>query len=260
MMMGEFLKEIPRIKRRFFNIREYFPKDEIHTLTQVAYLALMTACFINIMYICIYVNVATIYFAILSLSLSLFIAITIDKSTFAHKLLVLVLLPYGALTFLLFNHPLIGLVNFLQIPALIYLIKYYYDKFMEYTESHSLGISIVLLFLVIFISFLITSFIENKNPLDSILIVSNAFSSNGYAVPETSDIGKVNNLVLSWMGVILPGIGTATLTSAILTRHFNKKIKGYEDKIDVLNNKLDEFNGSMEELKKLIDENDRRLK
>lgn len=212
------------------------------------------------MYIFIYINIATIYFAILSLSLSLLIAITIDKSTFAHKLLILVLLPYGALTYLLFNHPLIGLVNFVQIPALIYLIKYYYDRFMEYTESHSLGISIVLLYSVIFVAFLITSFIENKNPLDSIVIVSNAFSSNGYAVPETSDIGKINNLVLSWMGVILPGVGTATLTAAILTKHFNKKHKTYEDKFNELNDKLDEFKGSVENLEKTIKENDKKDK
>ena len=255
-LAGEFLKKIPRIKRRFFNIRVYFPKEEIHTLTQVSYLGLMTACFVNVMYTFIYGNISTIYFATLSLSLSLLIAITIDKSTIVRKLFIVMLIPCGALTYLLFNHPMVGLVNFVQIPFFVYLIKYYYDKFMEYTESHSLGISIVLLYVVIFVSFLITSFIENKNPLDSIVMVSNAFSSNGYAVPETSEIGKVNNLVLSWMGVILPSVGTATLTSAILTRHFKKELKDYEDKFDVLNNKLDEFKTSVEDLEKLIKERD----
>lgn len=255
MFVGNFLKKVPRIKKRFFNIREYFPKDEIHTLTQVTYLALMTACFVNVMYTLIYVNINTVYFAILNLSLSLFIAITIDKSTTLHKLFLLVLVPYGALTYLLFSHPLVGLVNLIQIPVFIYLIFYYYDKFMKYTQSHGLGISIVLLFSVIFVSFLITSFIENNNPLDSIVMVSNAFASNGYSVFGTSDIGKVNNLVLSWMGIILPSIGTATLTSAILTRHFKKEIKDYEDKLDVLNDKFDEFKKSMDEMEKLIKEN-----
>lgn len=87
-------------------------------------------------------------------------------------------------------------------------------------------------------------------------MVSNAFSSNGYAVPETSEIGKVNNLVLSWMGVILPGVATATLTSAILTKHFKKELKDYEDKFDVLNNKFDDVKTSMEQLEKSIKERD----
>lgn len=250
MFVGIYLKKIPKI--RFFNIGEYFPKDEIHTLTQVAYLALMTACFVNVMYTLIYVNIDTTYFAILNFSLSLFIAITIDKSTFVRKLFIVVLVPYGALTYLLFNSPLIGLVNFIQVPVFIYLIKHYYDKFMDYTESHGLGISIVLLFTIIFVSFLITSIIENKNPLDAIVIVSNAFATNGYTVYGTSDIGKVNNLVLAWMSVILPAVGTATLTSAILTRHYNKKLKDYDDKLDILNNKFDEFQKSMDEMEKLI--------
>lgn len=250
MFVGIYLKKIPKI--RFFNIGEYFPKDEIHTLTQVAYLALMTACFVNVMYTLIYVNIDTTYFAILNFSLSLFIAITIDKSTFVRKLFIVVLVPYGALTYLLFNSPLIGLVNFIQVPVFIYLIKHYYDKFMDYTESHGLGISIVLLFTIIFVSFLITSIIENKNPLDAIVMVSNAFATNGYTVYGTSDIGKVNNLVLAWMSVILPAVGTATLTSAILTRHYNKKLKDYDDKLDILNNKFDEFQKSMDKIEKLI--------
>ena len=250
MFVGIYLKKIPKI--RFFNIGEYFPKDKIHTLTQVAYLALMTACFVNVMYTLIYVNINTTYFAILNFSLSLFIAITIDKSTFVRKLFIVVLVPYGALTYLLFNSPLIGLVNFIQVPVFIYLIKHYYDKFMDYTESHGLGISIVLLFTIIFVSFLITSIIENKNPLDAIVMVSNAFATNGYTVYGTSDIGKVNNLVLAWMSVILPAVGTATLTSAILTRHYNKKLKDYDDKLDILNNKFDEFQKSMDEMEKLI--------
>lgn len=250
MFVGIYLKKIPKI--RFFNIGEYFPKDEIHTLTQVAYLALMTACFVNVMYTLIYVNIDTTYFAILNFSLSLFIAITIDKSTFVRKLFIVVLVPYGALTYLLFNSPLIGLVNFIQVPVFIYLIKHYYDKFMDYTESHGLGISIVLLFTIIFVSFLITSIIENKNPLDAIVMVSNTFATNGYTVYGTSDIGKVNNLVLAWMSVILPAVGTATLTSAILTRHYNKKLKDYDDKLDILNNKFDEFQKSMDEMEKLI--------
>lgn len=250
MFVGIYLKKIPKI--RFFNIGEYFPKDEIHTLTQVAYLALMTACFVNVMYTLIYVNIDTTYFAILNFSLSLFIAITIDKSTFVRKLFIVVLVPYGALTYLLFNSPLIGLVNFIQVPVFIYLIKHYYDKFMDYTESHGLGISIVLLFTIIFVSFLITSIIENKNPLDAIVMVSNTFATNGYTVYGTSDIGKVNNLVLAWMSVILPAVGTATLTSAILTRHYNKKLKDYDDKLDILNNKFDEFQKSMDKIEKLI--------
>ncbi|WP_405290938.1 hypothetical protein [Methanobrevibacter sp.] len=237
-------------------MKEYLPEEEVHTLRQVAYLALMTACFINVMYTLIYVNTDTIYFAVLDITLSLYIAATIDKSKTICKLFVLLLVPYGALHYLLFGSPLIGLIDLIHVPVFIYFMKYYYDKFDEYTELHSLGIAIVLLFTIIFVSFIITSLVEAKTPLDAIVMVSNAFTSNGYVVLGHTDVGKINALVLVWMGFILSGAGTATLTAAILMRRFKGKLKDYDDKFEDLSNKFDEVNDNLEKLEKLIKDND----
>ena len=255
-LVGVFIvKRIPKIKSRFFDLEEYLPKDEIHTLHQVFYLALMSACFINVMYTLVYINTDTIYFAILDVTLSLYIAITIDKSTIKRKLLLLLLVPYGALYYLLFNGSLVGLIDLIHVPVFMCFIKYYYDRFMEYTESNGLGITIILMFTLIFVSFLFTSFIEGETPLDSIVMVSNAFTSNGYAVLGSTDAGKINSLILVWMGFIISGVGTATLTAAILKRSFNNKLKCYDDKFDELNNKLDKVDKSLGGLEKLIKEN-----
>ncbi|WP_405303789.1 hypothetical protein [Methanobrevibacter sp.] len=54
------------------------------------------------------------------------------------------------------------------------------------------------MFEIIFISFLLTQIVENVNPLDSPVMVSNAFTSNWYAVLGTSIAGKINYLVLVW--------------------------------------------------------------
>ena len=63
-------------------------------------------------------------------------------------------------------------------------------------------------------------------------MVSNAFTSNGYAVLGDNPIGKLNSLFLVWGGYILSGVGTATLTTALLSRHFNKRFEELEELID----------------------------
>ena len=112
-----------------------------------------------------------------------------------------------------------------------YVIKIYYTKFIHYTESNGLGISILLLFGIVFISFISTSFTEGKDLLDSLVMVSNAFTSNGYAVLGNSPIGKLNGIFLVWGGYILSGVGTATLTTALLSKHFNKRFEELEELI-----------------------------
>ena len=249
------VKRLPKVKSRYFDLNEYLPEEQIHTLTQVFYLAVMTACFVNVMYTLIYLNADSIYFVLLDITISLYIAATIDKSTAVHKLLILLLVPYGSLYYLLFNSTLVGVVDLIHAPVFLYFMKYYYDKFREYTESKGLKITVILLFSVIFVSFIVTSIVEKTNPLDSIALVSNAFTSNGYAVLGNSEIGKINSLILAWMGFIMASVGTATLTAAILKRQFKNQLKGYDEKLEDLDNKLDEVNSNLENLKELIKKN-----
>ena len=232
MVIASFLlKKIMKSRNKIFNPREYFPEEEIHSLRQVFYLIMMAACFINILYSLVFVSTDVIYLVIFDILLSLFVAIRLDRSTLKNKILIFLLVPYGSLTYLLFGNTLVGLLDFLHVPIFIYIIKIYYDKFREYTDSNGLGIAIILLFLIIFISFLATQVAEGANALDSLVMVSNAFTSNGYAVLGNSIAGKLDAIVLVWAGYILSGVGTATLTAAILTRHFNSKFEELEELI-----------------------------
>lgn len=228
---SQIVKTILNIDHKILNPREYLPEDEIHTLRQVIYLILMAACFVNVLYAVMFVESDLFYFTLLDLALSLYIAITIDKSTLKGKLLVVLLIPFGAISFLVFHKSIIGIVDFIHVPVFLYFIKYYYDRFKEYTTSHGLGITILLLFSIVFFSFILTAVVENENPLNALVMVSNAFTSNGYAVLGTSTAGKINSLVLVWSGFVISGVGTATLTAALLSRQFNKKFERLEQMI-----------------------------
>lgn len=213
---------------KFLNPTEYLPDEEIHSIKQVYYLIMMGLCFVVTLYALVFASGDLTYFVMFDIIFSLYVAITIEKDSAWHKVLVLLLIPYGSLTFLMFNFTLVSLLDVIHIPVFLYLIKYYYDKFKAYTESNSLGITIVLLFAIVFISFFLTIFVEGVNPLDSLVMVSNAFTSNGYAVLGKSIPGKVNSLFLVWSGYLISGVGTATLTVALLTRHYNKRFDELE--------------------------------
>ena len=73
-------------------------------------------------------------------------------------------------------------------------------------------------------------------------MVSNAFTSNGYAVLGDSPLGKLNSIFLVWGGYILSGVGTATLTTALVSRHFNKRFEELEEMIKNNNNDNDSEN------------------
>ena len=141
-----------------------------------------------------------------------------------------------------------GIVDLNHIPVMIYFIKYYYDGFREYTEANSLGIAVLLLFSIIFLSAINTMFVESKNPLDALVMVSNAFTSNGYAILGSTIPGKINAIILVWGGYILSGVGTATLAAAIIMKHFNSKFQDMEKSNE-------ELKESIKKLEDLIKDN-----
>ncbi len=232
MGIGTFIyKRIRNSSNQFLNPLEYFPQEELHSLKQVFILIIMALCFINVLYSMVFYDGDLIYFAIFDIILSVFIASTIKRESNWDKLLVVLLVPYGSLCYVFFRFQPIALLDFIHIPVFLYMVKYYYDKFREYTQTNSLGVTIVLLFAIIFISFLVTVTLESGNPLDSLVMVSNAFTSNGYAVLGSTIPGKINSIFLVWSGYIISGVGTATLTVAILTKYFNKRLDELEELI-----------------------------
>lgn len=226
---------------KILNPQEYLPDEEIHSLRQVFYLIMMGLFFVNILYLLMTIGSDVYYLALFDIALSIYVAITLDKTSLKNKILAILLIPFGSLTYVLFGNTLVGLLDFIHVPVYMYLIKIYFDKFREYTESNGLGIAILLLFTIVFVSFLFTQFAESVNPLDSLVMVSNAFTSNGYAILGKTIPGKIDAVILVWSGYLLSGVGTATLASAILIRHFNNKIEEYDDRLNQIDSKLDEL-------------------
>ena len=236
---------------KFLNPTEYLPEEEVQTLKQVYYLVMALILFILIVNFFFDNDIILsnspefyVFHSLLDIAVSVYIAsIIYDRTSKKSWVLIFFLMPLASIAFLIFGESLLEYWDFLRIPAFLYLIKYFYDKFRSYTDEHRLGISIILLFAIIFFSIIITMFIENEDPLNAIVMVSNAFTSNGYAILGDTTGGKINSIVLVWSGYILSGAATATLTVAILVRHFQSRLNSYDEK-------LDEMKKMIEELKK----------
>ena len=222
------------------------PKEETQTLKQVFYLIIITLCFVDILYSLVFWASDDFYrhFIFYDVLVSLIACLAIKKDTLTEKVIMVFLIPLSSLLHSTLDDPAILLVILLAIHfiGLAYVIKVYYGKFIHFTESNGLGISILLLFGLVFVSFIFTSFAEGKNLLDSLVMVSNAFTSNGYAVLGDSPLGKLNSIFLVWGGYILSGVGTATLTTALVSRHFNKRFEELEEMIKNNNNDNDSEN------------------
>ena len=225
-----FLKDTSFFKKsRFFNIHEYFPNEQIFELRQLGYLVMILMFFVSMLYLLFSWGPDTINIAFLDILLSLYLMFNTKRDSPKNKVILFLLMPLGSISFLFFGINSVSAFDLIHAPIYLYFIKIYFSKFMEYTETNSLGITIILLFSIIFVSFIITMIVENVSPLNSMVMVSNAFTSNGYAILGSSGFGKLNSLVLVWAGFFLSGIGTATLTVTIVMKHINSEFDRLED-------------------------------
>ncbi len=228
-------KKLDDSESRLLNPSEYFPEQELETLKQVYYLIMMLIFFNFIIYLIVIEGKDVLPIAILQIVVSLYIALTLDYSSWNNRILFFLLVPYESIVFLIYNHYiLIWPIFLIHVFVYAYFIKIYFDKFRKYTETNGLGIAIILLFAIVFVSFIVTSIAETVDPLDALVMVSNAFTSNGYAILGNTGIGKLTALTLVWGGYIISGVGTATLTAAIILKHNQKQQKEMNKRLDEL--------------------------
>ena len=228
-------KKLDDSESRLLNPSEYFPEQELETLKQVYYLIMMLIFFNFIIYLIVIEGKDVLPIAILQIVVSLYIALTLDYSSWNNRILFFLLVPYESIVFLIYNHYiLIWPIFLIHVFVYAYFIKIYFDKFRKYTETNGLGIAIILLFAIVFVSFIITSIAETVDPIDALVMVSNAFTSNGYAILGNTGIGKLTALTLVWGGYIISGVGTATLTAAIILKHNQKQQKELNKRLDEL--------------------------
>ena len=248
-IMGYALKDSITHKMNFFlNPLEYLPEEEIKSLKQVYYLILILILFVSIVNFFFDNNIIMqnspefyVFNSVIDIIFSLYIGISIYDGSKKSKILIVFLIPLASIAFLLFGESVIEYWDFIRIPALLYIMKMFYDKFRTFTTLHNLEKSIFLLFAIIFITFIITLFVENEDPLNALVMVSNAFTSNGYSITGESVVGKIISIFLVWSGYIISGAATATLSAAILIAHFNRKLNRYDEKFENLENLIKEL-------------------
>ena len=263
-MVGFIIGKLRNSSVSYLNPTEYLPEEEVKSLKQFYYLLMIMLLFIMFVNFffdndIVMSNSQSFYIlhSILDILVSAYIVSIIFEKTYKRIILIVCLIPIAPISFLLFGDTLIEYLNIVRIPAILYLIKYFYDRFRAYTTENGLGFSIMLLFAIILISIITTMFIENQDPLNAVVMVSNAFTSNGYAILGETTGGKINSIFLVWSGYVLSGAATATLTAGILVRRFKDRLEEYDRKFDEVQSSLDELKGQdekLDELKASIDE------
>ena len=216
---------------RLSNPQEYFPSEEVLLLKQVFYLIVILVIIMICLYLTFDWNEGFYFIYLLDIVVSLYLALKMGKDSLKDKVLLFLLIPFGSITGILFGDSVVALLDLTHIIGYLYFIKVYFRKFVDYTENNGLGITIILLFGIILVSFLFTILAENVSPMDSITMVSNAFTSNSFDASGKNIIGKLNSLVLAWSGFILSGVGTATLAVSIVNGHVDRKFDKVNDLI-----------------------------
>ena len=216
-------------KSRLSNPQEYFPSEEVYLLKQVFYLIVILVIIMICLYLSFDWNEGFYFIYLLDIVLSLYLALKMDKDSPKDKVLLFLLIPFGSITGILFGDSIVALLDLTHVIGYLYFIKVYFRKFVEYSENNGLGITIILLFAIILVSFLFTILVEKVSPMDSMTMVSNAFTSNSFDASGQNIIGKLNSLVLAWSGFILSGVGTATLAASIVNRYVSQQFAEMKD-------------------------------
>ena len=214
---------------RLSNPQEYFPSEEVFLLKQVFYLIVILVIIMICLYLTFDWNEGFYFIYLLDIVVSLYLALKMDKDSLKDKVLLFLLIPFGSITGILFGDSIVVLLDLTHIIGYLYFIKVYFRKFVDFTENNGLGVTIVLLFLIIMVSFLFTILVENVSPMDSITMVSNAFTSNSFDASGKNIIGKLNSLILAWSGFILSGVGTATLAVSIVNQYVDNQFAEMKD-------------------------------
>ena len=240
--IAKYIVNKGRLVARFKNSRisnpeEYFPSEEIFLLKQVFYLIVILVIVMICLYLTFDWNEGFYFVYLLDIVVSIYLALNMERDSLKDKVLLFMLIPFGSITGLLFGDSIVVLLDLTHIIGYLYFIKVYYRKFIDYTENNELGITIILLFAIILVSFLFTIIVEGISPMDSMTMVSNAFTSNSFDASGQNIIGKLNSLVLAWSGFILSGVGTATLAASIVNSYVSRQFGELKDTVKKKNEK-----------------------
>lgn len=254
-------------KKSIVQPTKFLPHDELYYLNQIFLLLAGLICIISTVFAFYLVgdtNVTEFVF-INSIMATIFFIYIADKS-YLNFIICLFLIPINSIIWMICTVDLPMIFIIINCLGGLFAGLYFISKFIKYTKRNDLGLTVVIFGLIISSSILITIFGEKVNLIDNFVMISNAFTSNGYYVAGTSYYGKLDNILLVWGGYLLSGVGTATLAAAIINNNFKNKLKSSEVKINKLNeeleklnknnelkdNQLKEINNELKELKELL--------
>lgn len=100
-------KKLDNSESRLLNPSEYLPEQELETLKQVYYLIMMLILFIFIIYITSVHKMDVFPIAILQIVVSVYIALTLDYSSWNNRILFFLLVPYESIILFVFNQFLV---------------------------------------------------------------------------------------------------------------------------------------------------------
>ncbi len=252
-----YAKEYLHSDLKNFDIEAFLPKDEYFYLKQIFYLVMSVLFLIGFLALFLLPKSDFTIWGIDVIVSIIAIIYVIGKQPWRF-VLALLLLPCGSIL----------LVMGIELPYILYILHYigafaivglFIQRFLTYTRDNNLGFTAILFIGILAISFGVTLCFEKATFLDSLVMISNAFTSNGYTVLGNSSGGKLASILLVWGGYLLSGVGTATLCAAIVNSSFRKKFKEQKDEVAFLKEKIvsaDEKNAillnEIKELKDLI--------
>ena len=225
-----------------FNFEKFLPSDEIRNLKQIFLLAmsgllLFSICSMFLIYDD-YIDISILCVILTTIAIAY-----ISSKDYKHILLSLALIPAPIVLWLL--NPMTVAMFYplfvIQWVGTLICVIYFIHQFFKFTKKNNLGFTVIIFILILIGSCFITSYYEQTNLIDSIVMISNAFTSNGYTILGTSKAGKINSIILVWGGYLLSGVGTATLTAAIVGGYLKSKIESQEEKIDTLTREIKEM-------------------
>lgn len=213
---------------KFANPLEYFPSEPLFYLRQIGYIVMIFAFILISLYLIFNWTEGSTFIFVLDILISIYLGIR-DWDSFSDKVLLFLLIPFASIIGLLFGNDVFSFLNIFHILGYLYFAQLYYRKFLKETQSRGFGISIVVTFTILLVSFLFTILAEGVSPMDSMTMVSNAFTSNSFDATGKIMIGKINSLVLAWGGFILSIVGTATLAVSVVMKYVSREFNDMKE-------------------------------
>lgn len=235
-LYDQYMEKISKVDGEVF-----LPKDELFYLKQIFYLLMGFIAIISLLTLYFGIDYNFLDVCYLDIIISSISIIYIADKRPLNFILAILLIPTESIVWLFGFYDITSIILVLYwihvIGGLLSAI-FFFERFLKYTKSNNLGYTVLIFVGILCTGLLVTSLYEQTTLLDSMVMISNAFTSNGYTVLGKSFGGKIVSILLVWGGYLLSGVGTATLSAAIVTTYLKKRINNQEVKIDELSNEL----------------------